>query len=53
VIKDLNPTGYVEIEGERHMARSVFTQIQIPRDARVVVTEIDGSYLVVRPENAE
>lgn len=53
VIKELNPTGYVEIEGERHMARSAFTQIQIPRDARVVVMEIDGAYLVVRPENAE
>jgi len=53
VVKALDPTGYVEIEGTRHMARNAFTQIQIPKEARVVVMEIDGAYLVVRPENAE
>jgi membrane-bound ClpP family serine protease len=50
VVKELNPTGYVEIAGERRMARSAFIQVQIPKGGRVVVTGVDGAYLVVRPE---
>ena len=49
----LDPTGFVELEGERRPARSEFTELEIPRGERVVVREVDSTYLIVRRVESE
>ncbi len=52
VVKTLNPTGYIEIDGRRLLARSRSSEISIGEGDDVVVRSLDSTYLVVEP-NAE
>ena len=52
VIKTLNPTGYVEIDGRRLLARTRSSEISVAEGVEVVVKSMDSSYMVVEA-NAE
>ncbi len=49
VLTDLDPTGFVELDGKRLQARSESSEIHIPVGAQVEVIGLDSAFLVVRP----
>ncbi len=50
VLTDLDPTGFVDLEGKRLQARSESSEIHIPVGARIEVIGLDSAFLVVRPQ---
>ena len=52
VTKTLNPTGNVEINGRRHMARAESSLEAISKGEAVAVIGIDSTYLVVVPADS-
>jgi membrane-bound ClpP family serine protease len=53
VLTDLDPTGFVELDGKRLQARSESSEIHIPVGAPVEVIGLDSAFLVVRPQAQE
>ena len=53
VVKALDPTGFVEIEGKRLQARTQSSEQSIPEGQLVVVTGVDSTFLVVGPWTTE
>ena len=53
VVNALDPTGFVEIEGQRLQARTESSEQSCPEGQLVVVTGVDSTFLVVGPWTAE
>jgi len=53
VVQALRPTGTIELGHRRCAARTDASNTEVPEGARVVVTGVDSSYLVVEPIDSE
>ncbi|MFP4378870.1 MAG: NfeD family protein [Candidatus Sumerlaeia bacterium] len=52
VLVDLDPTGFVRIDGKRMQARALYSEEEIPEGTPIVVVDRDSTYLVVKRMDA-